>query len=88
MLAGHKQQILEELLAGASKDELIWINGYISGILNGQPLPDATPIVSTAPKKITLVYGTETGNSKRVATDLATKAPAPAFFRLYHVRGH
>ena len=74
MLAGHKQQILEELLAGASKDELIWINGYISGILNGQPLPDATPIVSTAPKKITLVYGTETGNSKRVATDLATKA--------------
>jgi sulfite reductase (NADPH) flavoprotein alpha-component len=72
MLEGHK--ILEGLVAGASKDELIWINGYISGILNGQALPDAAPVISAQPKKITLVYGTETGNSKRVATDLATKA--------------
>ncbi len=28
----------------------------------------------TAPGKITIVYGTETGNSKKIATDFALKA--------------
>ena len=74
MLAGPKQKILADLVAGASKEELIWINGFISGIINGQDLPQQNAVTTTAPKKITLVYGTETGNSKRVATDLAARA--------------
>jgi sulfite reductase (NADPH) flavoprotein alpha-component len=53
---------------------LIWINGYISAIINKQDIPSEIIIVNTSPKKITLVYGTETGNSKRVATELAAKA--------------
>jgi len=76
MLDGHKQKILSELIAGTAKDELIWINGYISAIINGQNEPVEKKIIGTSAvsKKITLVYGTETGNSKRVATDLAAKA--------------
>ncbi len=74
MLAGPKQKILTELVDGASKEELIWINGFISGIINGQNASLSNPVTTSAPKKITLVYGTETGNSKRVATDLAAKA--------------
>ncbi len=74
MLEGHKQKILTELVAGAGKDELIWINGYISALINGQEAPLENNIPVIASKKITLVYGTETGNSKRVATDLAAKA--------------
>ncbi len=75
MLAGHKQQLLTELTAGASREELIWINGYIAALVSGNELPvtDDAVRVTTA-QKITLVYGTETGNSKRVATDLAAKA--------------
>ena len=75
MLAGPKQKILTELIAGSSKEDLIWINGFISGILNGQEeTPDGASTLPVAPQKITLVYGTETGNSKKVATELAAKA--------------
>ncbi len=59
----------------ASKEELIWINGYLSGILANEILPqqEATtlkPLVN----KITITYGTETGNSKKLAVDFAAKA--------------
>jgi sulfite reductase (NADPH) flavoprotein alpha-component len=74
MLAGPKQKILTDLVSSVSKEELIWINGFISGILNGEEIhTDASPSIQTN-QKITLVYGTETGNSKRVATELAGKA--------------
>lgn len=76
MLDGRKQQILSELVNGSGRDELVWINGYISAIIHKQevPVPVESTIINTSPKKITLVYGTETGNSKRMATELATKA--------------
>jgi sulfite reductase (NADPH) flavoprotein alpha-component len=73
MLDARKQKILEELTAGSTQGELAWMNGYISALINAQVLP-AQKETNTAPRKITLVYGTETGNSKRVATDLAAKA--------------
>jgi len=71
MLAGPKQKILDELVTGSSKEELVLINEYVAEIIAGKDAPVEKNIVS---KKITLVYGTETGNSKRVATDLAVKA--------------
>ena len=79
MLEGHKQKILAELVAGSAKEDLIWINGYITALINGNQSPAVEKPVGVVPattisKKITLVYGTETGNSKRVATDLAVKA--------------
>jgi sulfite reductase (NADPH) flavoprotein alpha-component len=81
MLAGHKQKILAELVAGSGKEELIWINGYIAALIDGKnnvnetpAAVQAVPTVAGGSKKITLVYGTETGNSKRVATELAVKA--------------
>lgn len=76
MLAGPKEKLLNELLGGATREELIWINGYLSGLIRtaGEG-KEAQPVaVSSVPRKITLVYGTETGNSKKVATELAAKA--------------
>ncbi|MDE3252777.1 MAG: flavodoxin domain-containing protein [Bacteroidota bacterium] len=74
MLAGPKQKILTDLVSSVSKEELIWINGFISGILNNDSASQELPLVNTGTKKITLVYGTETGNAKKLATDLAVKA--------------
>lgn len=75
MLDGHKQKILADLIANAGKDELIWINGYISALINAPEKPvETTIVVNSSPRKITLVYGTETGNAKRLATTLAAKA--------------
>src|SRR5688572_18517179 len=79
MLAGPKLQTLLQLVKLASKEELIWINGYISGLISQDGSTasgtsvTATPVAS--PKgKFTIAYGTETGNSKRLALDFAGKA--------------
>jgi len=86
MLGEVKLRQLHELIDGYSKEELIWINGYLSGIVaNGKTNGAAhtngsaatingneVKVVST--KKISLAFGTETGNAKRLATYLATVA--------------
>lgn len=73
MLAEPKLKQLADLVNNAGKEELIWINGYISGLIKAEQ--PATAVSAAAPaKKITIVYGTETGNSKKLATELAAKA--------------
>ena len=78
MLGENKFKILLDLINNATKDELIWMNGYLNGVVKNQ-VPAAEPVAATsvagaAVNKITIVYGTETGNSKRLATDFAAKA--------------
>lgn len=76
MLTEPKFKLLTDLISQLSKEELIWMNGYVSGLV-AQP-GSASPVVTTAApaasKKITITYGTETGNSKKLATDFAAKA--------------
>ncbi len=78
MLSPFKLKIVQDLISTSTKEELIWLNGYIAGLLsqNGSDIPSAAQ--ASAPKasvgKVTIVYGTETGNSKKVATDFALKA--------------
>jgi sulfite reductase (NADPH) flavoprotein alpha-component len=90
MLAEHKLKILQDLVRSSTKEELVWMNGFLAGVLmncHDQPaLASASaPATSAAPaaspaadkpavSKITIAYGTETGNSKKLATDLAAKA--------------
>ncbi|HET9429848.1 MAG TPA: flavodoxin domain-containing protein, partial [Chitinophagaceae bacterium] len=83
MLAEERFKLLQDLVSTSTKEELIWINGYLSGLVsNGQtngnghavPTLDKGQTSPTSVKKITLVFGTETGNSKRLATQLAAVA--------------
>ncbi|GAC1439828.1 MAG: assimilatory sulfite reductase (NADPH) flavoprotein subunit [Sediminibacterium sp.] len=75
MLTGPKLNLLSELISQSSKEELIWINGYLSGLIGPSAPVAATPgTVATGARKITIAYGTETGNSKKLATDFAAKA--------------
>jgi sulfite reductase (NADPH) flavoprotein alpha-component len=80
MLHELKLQQLNSLVSTLSKEELAWINGYTAGLLSNimQSAPAlgsaATATTETAVKKITVLYGTESGNSKRVATNLAAAA--------------
>ena len=74
MLSEEKLKQLNDLTGTLSRDELIWLNGYIAGragILQGGATIAAANGTPAAPKKITLVYGTETGNSKSLAVQLA-----------------
>jgi len=82
MLAEERLKQLQELINTSTKDELIWINGYLSGLVKeGNGNGHATALtngnghaVTTAVKKITLAFGTETGNAKKLATHLAAVA--------------
>ena len=74
MLVEQKLNTLNDLINTSTNDELIWINGYLNGILSKKIIPEIKPVPKNATAKITIVYGTETGNSKRLATDFAAKA--------------
>ncbi|HLY71179.1 MAG TPA: flavodoxin domain-containing protein [Puia sp.] len=82
MLTNEKLKILQDLISTSSKEEIIWLNGYIAGLI-AQSNEPADPVAqlgandqSLKPQvgKITIAYGTETGNSKKLATDFAAKA--------------
>jgi sulfite reductase (NADPH) flavoprotein alpha-component len=76
MLADVKLKVLDELIKNSNNDELIWMNGYLNGIVKNKVAVTtaAAPAAAGAVKKMTIVYGTETGNSKRLATAFAAKA--------------
>ena len=74
MLAGHKLNTILDIVKTSSKEELAWINGYLSGILAGEKGTESLEKPATQKKKITIAFGTETGNSKSVATGFAAKA--------------
>lgn len=73
MLANSKIKIVQDLVADLSKEEIIWLNGYLAGIVSTNVKHDAVPAVPSI-NKITIAYGTETGNAKRLATSFAAKA--------------
>ncbi|OLY92324.1 sulfite reductase (NADPH) flavoprotein alpha-component [Cnuella takakiae] len=76
MLSSPKLKIVEELIASSTREELAWISGYLAGIAaqNGTA-PAAAPAAAAAKVgKITIAYGTETGNSKKLASEFAAKA--------------
>ena len=80
MLAEERYKQLLDLVNFSTKEELIWINGYLSGLVsNGFSKPGTEPSFTTVQpsivhhhSRITVLYGTETGNSKKVATQLTT----------------
>lgn len=80
MLSPFKLKIIQDLITSSTKEELIWLNGYLSGMLIQNGLSDnniqsaASTVVKSNVGKVTIVYGTETGNSKKIATDFALKA--------------
>ncbi len=74
MLGEPKLAILLELIKHSTHDELVWMNGYLAGLLASaekkEEVVPSKPVVG----KITIAYGTETGNAKKLATEFAAKA--------------
>ncbi|MGN6435878.1 MAG: sulfite reductase, partial [Agriterribacter sp.] len=82
MLAEHRLKAFQDLVTQSSREELIWMNGFLAGIVSASGVNAAgagTPVATAAPaapkvNKISILYGTETGNSKKVATEFASQA--------------
>jgi len=85
MLAEHKLKVFRELITQSSREELIWMNGFLAGLVASESAEDAaTTGAGTTPsasriEKFTILFGTETGNSKKVATEFATQAKKAGF---------
>lgn len=79
MLAESKLKLFRELMTNATREELIWISGYVAALVGtNEPATASIPSTSNADGAsvlagCTVVYGTESGNSKKVANELSSK---------------
>ena len=67
-------KIVEDLVAGSAKEELIWLSGYLSGLVASGSSPKEAEAPKKALPKITIAYGTETGSAKKLAAGFAATA--------------
>ncbi|BAR92099.1 diflavin oxidoreductase [Blattabacterium cuenoti] len=72
MLSESNNKTFFKLMQESSPEEMIWMCGYISGLLFSKKKDSKE--IKKEEKKITLVYGTETGNAKNLAFDIYEKA--------------
>lgn len=65
---------LQKQVENYSREELIWFNGYLSGLLAQNEIQPSNPIAVNQSSKVSvkplILYGSETGNSKKVALEL------------------
>ena len=77
MLAEPKLKLFRELVTNATREELIWISGYVAALVGiNEPATTSPPSNADGASVLagcTVVYGTESGNSKKVANELSSK---------------
>ncbi len=73
MLNNDKKQILDQILASFSKEEIAWSSGYLSGfVTNGATENKAVKAIHN----LTILYVSETGNAKFLAGEINKKLKA------------
>ncbi len=81
-LAPEQATALNSLLKGIQTDQLLWIEGFISGLrtAGGASAPTASSAPAAVTPELTVLYGTESGNSETLA-DLTVKAAKASGFK-------
>ncbi len=70
---------LDALAEGLDAAALWWLSGYAAGLARGRgsaAAPEARPAVAAATPPLTVLYGSQTGNAKRIAEALAGRLEA------------
>ncbi|MBL7787119.1 MAG: assimilatory sulfite reductase (NADPH) flavoprotein subunit [Chitinophagales bacterium] len=79
ILTENQQQVLQQVLLHFPNEQLYWLSGYLSAKISSTN-PVATPQIGMAivpnaandsEKVLTILFGTQSGNSKKVATQAA-----------------
>lgn len=87
LLTQAQSALVEQLTTNLDGAGLWWLSGYAAGLARAQTLPAARPVAvpvteaQPAPT-LTIVYGSQTGNAKRVAESLGQQVEAAGL----HVR--
>ena len=76
MLTEQKLKSLKNIIQESSRDEIIWMSGFLAGLSDkgiAGLMPPADTETKAPVKKLTIsvLYGTETGNSKKISSKLA-----------------
>jgi len=72
-LSPDQVNLLNGLLPSLQPDQLLWLEGFVSGLRTGQaggaPAPAAAPAAAAPAKKpeVTVLFGTESGNAESLA---------------------
>ena len=75
MMSPAKKNQIREFLDSLDRQDQIWTHGFLEGVLNGRaPAETGIEQASAENKKMTIAYGTESGNSKKIAGLFATRA--------------
>ena len=61
MLANEKLNLVKSLVKELSRDEIIWTNGYLAGLVANQTQDEPKEQRVLTSIKPTIIYGTETG---------------------------
>jgi len=81
-LKDEKADLLRRLVDGLDRDVLLWLSGYLGGVASRFPEYPATepqievPAAVTAGVGVTVIYGSQTGHARGVATNLANRLGA------------
>ncbi|MCC8553528.1 assimilatory sulfite reductase (NADPH) flavoprotein subunit [Xanthomonas hortorum] len=82
-LPDERKALLERLVDGLDSASLWWLSGYTAGLAQGQPprslavLPGGQPhAIAQASQRLTVLYGSQTGNARREAEQIAAEAEA------------
>ena len=90
MLGDERSALLQRVVEGLPSETLHWLSGYLAGVAAQRvPLQDALAVPSAVPQAapeawLTIIYGTQTGNSRLLAERLKGQAEASGLtVRLY-----
>ena len=78
-LSADQQSLLSTFTAGADPASLLWASGYLAGMARALPVHAVAPapVAATHPsQRLTVVYGSQTGNARRQAEKIADAAKA------------
>jgi sulfite reductase (NADPH) flavoprotein alpha-component len=75
-LTSDQVQVLNGFLPSLQPDQLLWMEGFISGLRAGK----ANPVTTAKTAELTVLFGTESGNAESLA-DQTVKAAAKAGFK-------
>ncbi|WP_421210962.1 assimilatory sulfite reductase (NADPH) flavoprotein subunit [Aeromonas enteropelogenes] len=76
-LSDEQQRQLSQALSTLNTQQLAWVSGYLYGLSQAGSQPAVTGAASAAPSgNLTILYGSQTGNAKGVASAIKAQAEA------------
>ncbi|HHQ4472663.1 assimilatory sulfite reductase (NADPH) flavoprotein subunit [Aeromonas sp. S41-2] len=76
-LSDEQQRQLSQALSTLNTQQLAWVSGYLYGLSQAGSQPAVTGATATAPSgNLTILYGSQTGNAKGVASAIKAQAEA------------